>query len=360
MIQVLVVDDSLTLRKTVADRLRAAGIHVIGEAADGREAVTLTHQLRPDVVLMDVVMPDVDGLAATRQIMAEIPTPVIILSGHANQQEVFKTYDALAAGALEVCAKPVTDSPQGQAEWDSVLLTIRAAAQVAVTRLRPRAITPNAGLSAQAGLPPISAAGPRRKIVVIGASTGGPSAVKEILGNLPREFPLPIVLAIHCNSRLSTSIAGWFDRVCPLHVSDALDGELLPKGPGVVLTAPPGRNMRICRGRTVLDDATDNSGCAPSVDELFTSAAESCGDKTIGVLLTGMGADGAKGLKRIRDCGGCTIAQDEDSCVVFGMPAAAIKLGAAEHVMPLQNIPKLLIQLAGSLRQMDKPAGVHS
>ena len=359
MIRVLVVDDSLTVRKTVAERLRAAGYQVVGEAADGREAVILTHQLRPDVVLMDVVMPGVDGLAATRQIMSEIPTPVVILSGHANQKEVFKTYDALAAGALEVCAKPATGSPQGQAEWDQILMTIGAAAQVAVTRLRPRATTPNVGSSSRAGLLATSTAEPRRKIVVIGASTGGPAAVKVILGNLPREFPLPIVVAIHCNNRLSSSVASWFDRECSLHVSDALGGEPLPKGPGVVLTAPPGRNLRIFRGRTVLDDATENAGCAPSVDELFVSAAEQIGDATIGVLLTGMGADGAEGLKRIKDRGGCTIAQDEDSCVVFGMPAAAIKLGAVEHITPLQEIPQLLTQLAGSSRRTGKPAGVQ-
>jgi two-component system chemotaxis response regulator CheB len=184
--------------------------------------------------------------------------------------------------------------------------------------------------------------------------------VKEILGNLPQDYPLPIVVAIHCNSRLSSSVAGWFDRECSLHVSDARDGELLPEDPGVVLTAPPGRNLRICRGRTVLDDATDNVGCAPSVDELFASAAEHIGDATIGVLLTGMGTDGAAGLKCVRDRGGCTIAQDEDSCVVFGMPAAAIKLGAVEHVTPLQEIPQLLTQLAGSSRRMGKPAGAHS
>ena len=359
MIRVLVVDDSLTVRKSVAERLRAAGLQVIGEAADGREAVTLTHQSRPDVVLMDVVMPRVDGLAATRQIMAEIPTPIVILSGHANQQEVFKTYDALAAGALEVCAKPATGSPQGQAEWDRILLTIGAAAQVAVTRRRPRATTPNVRSSARAGRPATSTAGPRRKIVVIGASTGGPAAVKEILGNLPPDFPLPILVAVHCNSRLSSSVAGWFDRECSLNVSDARDGELLPQVPGVALTAPPGRNLRISRGRTVLDDATDNTGCAPSVDELFTSAAENVGDATIGVLLTGMGADGAEGLKRIRDCGGCTIAQDEDSCVVFGMPAAAIKLGAAEHVTPLQQIPGLLTRLGCSSRMSSESIGTH-
>ncbi len=360
MTRVLVVDDSLTVRKIVADRLHAAGLEVIGEAADGREAVRLTHQLRPDVVLMDFVMPEVDGLAATRQIMNEIPTPVVILSGYANQQEVFKTYDALAAGALEVCAKPTTASAQSEAEWNNVLLTISAAAQVQVTRLRQNPTVPKVDSRALAGRSAIGAAGRRKRIVVIGASTGGPAAVKGVLCGLSQEFPLPILVAIHCSSRLSSSVAGWFDRVCPLNVSDATDGEPLPEGPGVVVTAPPGRNLRIRAGRTVLKDTTDNVGCAPSVDELFTSAAESIGDQTIGVLLTGMGADGAEGLKRIRDCGGCTIAQDEDSCVVFGMPAAAIKLGAAEHVTPLQQIPQMLIQLAESSRRIGQPAGVRS
>ena len=360
MIRVLIVDDSVTIRKTVTEQLRNEGLQVVGEAADGREALSLTHQLRPDVVLMDVVMPRVDGLDATRRIMDEIPTPVVILSGHANQQEVFKTYDALAAGALEVCAKPGTDGPQDQAEWDRILMTIQAAAQVRVTRLRSGVITSNVSSSAPIRRPVAGATGPGRKIVVIGASTGGPVAVKEILGNLSREFPLPILVVVHGNSGMSSSIACWFDRECSLHVSDACHGELLPKGPGVVLTAPPGRNLRICRGRTVLEDATNNCGCTPSVDELFMSAADSYGDKTIGILLTGMGNDGARGLKHIRDRGGCTIAQNKDSCVVFGMPAVAIKLGAAQHVTPLQEIPRLLTQLATSSHQTRKPTGEYS
>ncbi len=134
----------------------------------------------------------------------------------------------------------------------------------------------------------------------------------------------------------------------------------MPAVPGTVIMAPPSQNLRICRGQTSLIDVHPSTGCAPSVDELFTSAAESYGDGTIGVLLTGMGADGAEGLKRIRDCGGCTIAQDEASCVVFGMPAVAIELGAAIHIAPLQRIPELLIQLAGSPRQTANSVRAHS
>lgn len=346
MIRVLVVDDSLTVRKIVADHLRAAELEVVGEAADGSEGVALTHRLRPDVVLMDVVMPGIDGLAATRQIMMEIPTPVVILSGHANQQEVFKTYDALAAGALEVCAKPTMGGPEAAAEWNNILMTVRAAAEVSVTPLSPRTASDPAAPTVREGSTSIETCGPRRSIVVIGASTGGPVAVKEVLAQLPSDYPLPVVVAIHCNSRLSSSVAAWFDRSCSLAVRDARDGEPLPQTGGVVVTAPPGRNLRIDRGRTLLEDASGNTGCTPCVDVLFASTAECFGEETIGVLLTGMGADGAEGLKKIRNRGGCTIAQDEASCVVFGMPAAAIKLGAVEHVAPLQEIPRLLVRLA--------------
>ena len=361
MIRVLIVDDSTTVRKIVVDCLRAGGIDVIGEAASGSEAVTLTRRLRPDVVLMDVVMPDGDGLAATRQIMAEIPTPIVILSGHANRQEVFKTYDALAAGALEVCAKPTRGGEESRMAWRNILCIVRAASQVRVTKLSQHASRPDARSMRAAGLP-VGANPPKSEwgVVAIGASTGGPVAVREILRNLPPDFPLPILVAIHCSRQLPTSIAGWLDRECLLKVSDAQNGERLPDRPGTVIVAPPGRNLRISGGRTVLSDAGDESAYVPSIDELFTAAAESLGKATIGVLLTGMGADGARGLKQIRDRGGCTIAEDEASCVVFGMPAAAIELGAVEHVTPLHRIPWLLARLAGSSPRTPGPTGAGS
>ncbi len=161
MIRVLVVDDSPVVRRAVGERLRAAGLDVVGEASDGHEAVALTHRLRPDVVLMDVVMPGVDGLAATRQIMAECPTPVVILTAYADQQEVFKTYDALAVGALEICAKPVNmENPEGQAKWDRILLTIGAAAQVPVMRLRSRETAAEVALKAADQVGPFCRKGP--------------------------------------------------------------------------------------------------------------------------------------------------------------------------------------------------------
>ncbi|MHC4697515.1 MAG: chemotaxis protein CheB [Planctomycetota bacterium] len=325
MIRVLVVDDSLTVRKTITDRLRTAGIEVVGEAADGSEAAALTHRLRPDVVLMDVVMPRVDGLAATRRIMTEIPTPVVILTAFADQQEVFKTYDALAAGALDVCAKPEGDA-RDRETWEDIVRTVRAATQVAVRRHRRSTKSPEERPNFGAELPVTVVSERQRKIVVIGASTGGPAAVHEILQSLPPDFPLPILVALHCSTRLSASVASWFARRCAFNVYDARHEEPLPGLPGTVIVVPPGRNLTISRGQMLVHDPGNTSGCTPSVDELFASAADSHGDATIGVLLTGMGTDGARGLKRIRDCGGCAIAQDEASCVVFGMPAAAIKL----------------------------------
>lgn len=357
MIRVLVVDDSITVRKAVADRLSAAGLQVVGEAADGCEGVEMTRRLRPDVVLMDVVMPGTDGLAATRRIMNEAPTPVVILSGHVTQQEVFKTYDALAAGALEVCAKPVGGGPDEQSDWDRVLMTVAAAAQVRVMRRKSEAAAPHTSSKTRNRVR-VAAAGPPRSLVVMGASTGGPGALRHILVNLPADFPIPILLALHCSSRLASSVAGWFDRESALHVTDARNGGRIPEEPGVVLTAPPGTHLKLRRGCTILIDASNDSGCSPSVDELFKSAAEEYGDRTVGVLLTGMGSDGAEGLKCIRDAGGCTIAQDEDTCTVFGMPSAAIELGAVEHVAPLQRIPDLLIRHAcSSLTTSDSTRG---
>jgi two-component system, chemotaxis family, protein-glutamate methylesterase/glutaminase len=362
MIRVLLVDDSVTVRKTVAAHLRAAGVAVVGEAADGREGVALTHRLRPNVVLMDVVMPGMDGLDATRQIMKEIPTPVVILSGYAGQRETFKTYDALASGALEVCAKPTTNDQEGDADWGQILLTVRAAAQASVFRQQwPHAGSPK---QSQADISTALAGNrreqPQRRIVVIGASTGGPAAVKYLLKSLPMDFPLPILIAIHCNKRLSASVAHWFDGHCELHVRDAQDGQRVPNVPGTVLTAPPGRNLTIRGGSVILGDTTDNPGCAPSVNELFKSAANNYGNGTIGVLLTGMGADGAAGLKHIHDCGGFTIAQDEATSVVYGMPAAAIQLEAVEHGTALDQIPELLNRLTQSKYQACQSPGKSS
>lgn len=346
MSRVLIVDDSITVRKAVAERLQACGIEVVGEASCGNEALALTHRLRPDVILMDVVMPGIDGLAATRLIMEEVPTPIVILSAYSDSDEVFKTYDALTAGALEVCVKPMTSHPSGEEAWRDIVRTVQAASDVKTFKLRPdynlRQDCPRE--SAEGCI--IEANGQASKIVVIGASTGGPAAVRWILYNLPPDYPLPILIAIHCSGKLPISIAGWFARQSQLDVRDARDGEQVQDLSSTAIVAPSGKNLRVCDGQVMLSEGGNSWSGTSSVDELFTSTADCYGPGTIGVLLTGMGTDGAQGLKRIRDCGGCTIAQDEATSVIFGMPAAAIKLGAADHVAPLHQIPQMLRQLA--------------
>ncbi|NOX54188.1 MAG: chemotaxis-specific protein-glutamate methyltransferase CheB [Planctomycetes bacterium] len=353
MTRVLIVDDSLCTRHVVADRLRASGLEVAGEAADGAQAVSLTHRLRPDVVLMDVLMPKMDGLEATRRIMDEVPTPVVIFSAYKDKKEAFKTLDALAAGALEVCAKPGSDDEDNRDAWNTLVMTIRAASQVPVTRLSRGTKTKPCAISApKSSVVRSKARGLGRRIVVIGASTGGPSAVREILSRLPADFPAPVFVAVHCGMKLSSTLAEWLDRSCALPVQQARHRQPFLETTSGIFTAPAGHHLRLTRGRMWLQDAPKSEGCSPSVNELFRSAADVYRDRVIGVLLTGMGTDGAEGLKRIREHGGTTLVQDHQSCVVFGMPSAAISLGAAEYIVPLADIPRLLIRLVNQPKRV--------
>jgi two-component system chemotaxis response regulator CheB len=348
MTQVLIVDDSLTVRETVAARLEEAGFEVVGMARDGREGIAMTQLLRPDVVIMDVVMPQVDGLEATRRIMCDFPTPVVILSSYADAHDGFKTCDALGAGALEVCDKPTPASGEEETQWKDILVTVAAAAEVTTTRLR-RVITGSREAAAVQEEAPEERRRTTREAIVLGASTGGPAAIRAILRALPESFPLPIIVAMHCNRRLSLSMAGWLDRECPLNSREIIDGTPVPTEGGIHLV-PPGRNMRILDGVFVLEDPGETKACVPFIDQMFSSAAEHFGDALIGVLLTGMGTDGALGLKEILRRGGCTIVQDQETSVVFGMPAAAIELEAAQHVMPLPKIAPLLMRLVTASR----------
>lgn len=346
-IRVLVVEDSLTIRKHLCEVLAAEpGIVVVGEAEDGKRAIELCQELRPDVITMDMMMPIMSGLSATEYIMAHCPTPILIVSSSTNRGELFKTYDALAAGAVDVLDKPLGDEPD--AAWERKLI----AAVRMVTRIR--AIThPRARLAGYqrnmmpATAPAILGNGKQTcQVIGIGVSTGGPSAIVDILHALPADFALPILLVLHIGEPFGASFADWLDGQSERRVCFAKNG--LPVAPlaGMVAMAPPNWHMVVRAGQLRLNQEAERHSCRPSVDVLFESLAQEYGPAAAACLLTGMGHDGAAGMLAVRNAGGFTIAQDEASCVVYGMPREAVNLGAVERSLPLGEIGPALAALS--------------
>jgi two-component system chemotaxis response regulator CheB len=344
-IRVLVAEDSLTVRKRLVEVLSEdAELRVVGEAADGREAIELCQRLRPDVVTLDMMMPVMTGVAAVEFIMAYCPTPILVVSASTNRGELFRTYDALAAGAIDVLDKPLGTEADGA--WEARLRsTVKLVSRIKVIT-HPRA---------KLGLPPHAAArpAPRRdaatpaRLVAIGGSTGAPGAVVEILRALPTAFPAPVLLVIHINEPFGSAFAEWLDGQSPLRVRYARDGDRPGERRGGVLMAPPGRHLVLEAGALRLTNGPERHSCIPSVDVLFESVARDAGPDTLACLLTGMGRDGAQGLRAIQLAGGATIAQDEATSVVFGMPREAILLGAADQVLPLPQIGPALVAATG-------------
>ena len=344
-IRVLVVEDSLTVRQRLVDVLSAdPQMQVVGEAGDGKTAIELCQQLRPDVVTVDMQLPVLSGLAVTEYIMAYCPSPILIVSASTNRGELYKTYDALAAGALDVLEKPRGNEPDGA--WEQAFLsTIELISRVKViTHVRGRqARSPRMRLA-----PPVAESGAYR-MVAVGASTGGPAAVLKILSSLPADFPLPILIVIHIGEAFGRLLAEWLDSRSQLRVSCARDGEPLPQvGDARVILAPPGRHLVVKANRVHLTNQDERNSCRPSVDVFFESVAEQIGSRGIACLLSGMGKDGAQGLLAVRDAGGRTLAQDEATSTIFGMPQEAIRIGGAERVIALDEIASSLVALAGS------------
>jgi len=346
-LRVLVVEDSLTARRRIVEVLEQdPGFEVVGEAADGRRAIELCLQHRPDAVTMDMMLPVMSGLAATEYIMAHCPTPILVVSASFNRGELFKTYDALAAGAVDVFEKAAGTEAPGV--WErSFLQALRIVSRVRViTHVRAR-------LNGATRWPIESlAAGSTTEVVPpavlgLGASTGGPSALVQVLNGLPSDFRLPILIVLHLGAAFATSFAEWMDTQVPQDVVYARGGELVQSLTGRAVLAPPDRHLIVRGDRLVLVDEPERHSCRPSVDVLFESLARDFASAAAGCLLTGMGRDGALGLLALRRSGAATIAQDEATSVVYGMPREAAILGAADQILPLGEIGSAL----GALRR---------
>jgi two-component system chemotaxis response regulator CheB len=351
-IRVLVVEDSPTVRRHLVDVLNAdPGMEVVGEATDGLQATQLCRDLRPHVMTLDLAMPVMDGLAVTEHVMAHCPTPILIISGSMERGEIFKTYDALAAGAIEVLEKPRGNEIGGA--WErSFLAMVRTVSRIKVfTHLRGRLSGRHLHSAENTAQRTYAKPGSSLKIVAIGTSTGGPAALMSVLSELTPDFPYPILVVIHLSPNFGESFVQWLAQQIRLPVSLARGGQQLSSLRGQVVVAAPDQHLVVRDGHLRISDEPPLHSCKPAVDALFLSLARERGADCIAVLLTGMGRDGALGLLAIRKSGGVTIAEDESTAVVFGMPAEAIRLDGASLVLPLPLIGPHLARYVGLEQQ---------
>ncbi|MBE0475882.1 MAG: chemotaxis-specific protein-glutamate methyltransferase CheB [Coriobacteriia bacterium] len=347
-IRVLIVDDSLVAREMLSQILASdPSIEVADTARDGAEGVEKCARLRPDLVTMDIHMPRMDGLEATERIMAYTPTPILVVSSSVYGPGIGRAFDALAAGALEVIKKP---EPRDWADLQrigaDVIRKVRILSRVPViTHVLGRRRT--AAAHAVADAPLASPGG--LAVVAVASSTGGPSALQTVLGELREDLPVPIVVAQHIADGFVPGLVAWLQAGCAIRMRAAEDGERMV--PGVVYFAVTGCNTRVDGLTLRFAQPGPEQLYVPSADTLFESVADSHGKRALGVILTGMGADGAAGLKRLRGAGAPTIAQDEGSSTVFGMPRAAVEAGAAAAVMPVTVIAEEIERLVMGHRE---------
>lgn len=346
VINVLVVEDSPVIREFLVHTLSSdTKIRVIGTAANGEEALEWVRKKKPDLITMDIHMPKMDGFEATRRIMETYPVPIIIISGSSADDEVATTFRALEMGALTVIPRPNgIGHPRYEATAKELVQTVKLMSEVKVVKRWARPVAAAIPRLSSAEAASIECAPARIDIVAIGASTGGPQALQAVLSGLPGDFPAPVLVVQHIAPGFLRGLVEWLAGSCVLPVRIARHGETLQ--PGQVYIAPDGFQMGVRRGGIVVlsQDETENSHC-PSVSCLFRTVAEVYGRNAAGVLLTGMGKDGAEELKLMKERGAVTIAQDAQSSIVHGMPGEAIRLEAAVHVLAPERIAAALTGL---------------
>jgi len=336
--RILIVEDSDTVATLLMALFSAeVDMEVVGHAHNGRQGVDMVAELKPDIITMDVRMPVMDGLAATKEIMRSNPTPIVVISSSVSDAELKITFSAIEAGALTVIEKPRGMShPDFDAMRSELVNTVRAMSEVKVVRRYSR----SESSSLKDAVVQIPEHSDNYQIVAIGCSTGGPQALKSILQDLPADFSLPIVIVQHISPGFICGMAEWLQGFTPLKVCVSEDGQALE--PGNIYFGPDYFHLEVYRkngGLSVrLTEDEPVNGFRPSANPFLASVAEACGDNAIGCILTGMGEDGATGLLKIQQARGHTFVQDENSSVIFGMPSAALALGATQNIVKLDDI----------------------
>jgi len=344
MIKVLIVEDSAVVRQHLKNILEEdGGIRVVGMAENGEESLKFVQKQKPDVITMDINMPGMNGLDATRRIMETHPVPIVIVSASFDSSDVDKSFRAMEAGALAIVEKPLGE---GHSDYDSasktLVQTVKLMSEVKVVKRWTKSRFPRTTDIVTSEV--VSGQMPNNiKAVVIGASTGGPPVLQTILSGLPREFPVPILVVQHIARGFLEGMVAWLGQTTSLPIHTAAYGDR--PLPGHVYFAPDNFHMEIRGNRIVLNKDKPEYGIRPSVSHLFRSAANVFGENTIGVLLTGMGKDGAEELKMMKEKGAVTIVQDEESSVVYGMPGEALRLDAAIYVLPPHKMAPALKSL---------------
>ena len=346
MIRVLIVEDSKVIQEFLVHILTSdPSIQVVGIAGNGEEALEAAKQKRPDVITMDIHMPKVDGFEATRAIMEDVPTPIVIVTGSLRAKELASSFRAVEAGALAVVLRPPgIGHPEHETAAGELIRTVRLMSEIRVVKRHP---------AVKRRVPPETAKMEVRKTdvqiqaIAIGASTGGPPVLQQILSGLPHDLPVPVLMVQHIAAGFTKGFVEWLSDTTRFPVHIASHGEYPLPGHGYI--APDGFHLGIGNGpRIILSDHAPENGLRPSVAYLFHSVAQTLGPRAVGVLLTGMGRDGAVELKEMKDGGAVTIVQDKESSVVHGMPGEAVALNAHTYILPPDKIAVLLGTLAGN------------